>query len=121
MHNLAARSPSGHFRRLKRTLVYRVLISTLEGLVNLLKQTNQPFTHGDFIAPRVIGKVVLPQQDIAQLFISRIFGKQGLKILGNATGQLGSGPHQKASNIGAGSMVQTPILMEVRSDEVVKS
>ena len=65
--------------------------------------------------------MVLRQQDIAQLFVSPIFGKQGLKILGNASGQLGSGPHQKASNLGARSIVQTPILMEVRSDEVVKS
>ncbi len=65
--------------------------------------------------------MVLPQQDIAELFIRPVFGKQGLKILGNATGQLGSGPDQKVSNVGAGSVVQTPILMEVRSDEVIKS
>jgi len=55
------------------------------------------------------------------LFVSAFFREECLKILCNTVGQLGSGPDQKAHNVGAGSVVQTPILMEVRSDEVIKS
>src|SRR5439155_597682 len=48
-----------------RTLFHSVLIIALEGLLNLPKQTTQPFTHRDLIAPGIIGTAILPQQQVA--------------------------------------------------------